>query len=129
MRIYKLKKTYMTLFTEQCELPKKILLEILFASLDWSLIYYKHLRFCLYKKAVWAERQLQWSAVKCKLCLMTFLILIMDMCNVSHPNSLDNPFAVFVVPAVRWKVLWFPHAHSPLCSYFNQRIGQHRISW
>lgn len=38
--------------------------KLLFASLDWNLFIVNISDFCLYKKAVWAERQFQWSAVK-----------------------------------------------------------------
>ena len=46
----------------------------------------------------------------------------------SHPNSLDVPQAIFVVPAIRRKVFWLAQAHR-LLGYFNQWVGWNRISW
>ena len=45
-------------------------------------------------------------------------------CRLSVCNSLDVAKAILVVPAIRWKVVWFPHAHISL-RCLNQRIGQH----
>ena len=46
----------------------------------------------------------------------------------SHPNSLDVPLPIFVVPPIRRKVFWLAQAHR-LLGYFNQWVGWNRISW
>ena len=46
----------------------------------------------------------------------------------SHPNSLDVPQAILVVPAIRRKAFWLAQAHR-LLGYFNQWVGWNRISW